>query len=328
MDLRRASNPPRGTRIQPGDWTRLAAALARGPVHHQRNRNRAMIRIFSMAGVAALLAGMAPHADPSSPSSPTSSVPAAAAQEDFHWSGRLAQGEQIQVNDIIGDIRAEPTEGDEVTVTGIYSGRNDVRVEVVRRREGVVICTVYADAGRGRGSRYDDDDDDSGPRDACSQRSMRMNDDDPGRVRFIVRVPAGVKLVANTVSGDVETQRLRGPVVARSVSGNVRVASAGPVEAASVSGDVYAALGQMPSHDLQFRSVSGSVTLEIPSGIDADFRAQTLSGSIDSDFPLQRDRDRGGWVHVGEQAHATLGRGGPSLSVTTVSGDVVLRRVR
>jgi hypothetical protein len=294
--------------------------------------NRAMIRIFSMAGVAALLAGMAPHADPSSPSSPASStLPAAASapQEDFHWSGRLAQGEQITVNNIIGDIRAEPTDGDEVTVTGIHSGRNDVHVEVVRRREGVVICAVYEGQERDRGGRYDDDDDDdAGTSDACTHRNLRMNHDEPGRIRFIVRVPAGVKLVANTVSGDVETQRLRGPVVARSVSGDVHVASAGPVEAASVSGDVYAALGRMPSHDLQFRSVSGSVTLEVPAGIDADFRAQTLSGSIDSDFPLQRDRDRGGWVHVGEQAHATLGRGGPSLSVTTVSGDVILRRVR
>jgi hypothetical protein len=275
---------------------------------------------------------MAPHAAPPPPSPsaprPVSAASASAPQEDFHWSGRLAEGEQIQVNNIIGDIRAEPADGDEVTVTGIRSGRNDVHVEVVRRREGVVICTVYDGQERDRGGRFDDDDDDDGTRDACNHRNLRMNDDEPGRVRFIVRVPAGVKLVANSISGDVETQRLRGPVVARSVSGNVRVASAGPVEAASVSGDVYAALGRMPSHDLQFRSVSGNVTLEVSPSVDADFRAQTLSGSIDSDFPLQRDRDRGGWVHVGEQAHATLGRGGPSLSVTTVSGNVVLRRTR
>jgi hypothetical protein len=290
-----------------------------------------MIRIFSMAGVTALLAGMAPHADPSSALSPASSPAAAApaAQQDFHWSGRLAQGEQIQINNIIGDIRAEPADGDEVTVTGVRNGSNDLRVEVVRRREGVVICAVYPEGEGRRGFSFDDDDDDDGgARDACSHRTMRMNHENPGSIRFTVRVPAGVKLVANTVSGDVETQRLRGPVVARSVSGDVRVASAGPVEAASVSGNVFAALGRMPSHDLQFRSVSGNVTLEVPSAIDADFRAQTLSGSIDSDFPLQRDRDRGGWVHVGEQARATLGRGGPELNVTTVSGDVVLRRTR
>ncbi|MBV9108798.1 MAG: hypothetical protein JO306_05300, partial [Gemmatimonadetes bacterium] len=230
-----------------------------------------MIRIFSMAGVAALLAGMAPHADSSVSPSASPAVPAASAtapQEDFHWSGRLAEGEQIQVNNIIGDIHAEPTDGNEVTVTGIHSGRNDVHVEVVRRREGVVICTVYDDQERDRDRRYDDDDDDDGGvRDACTHRNLRMSHDEPGRFRFIVRVPAGVKLVANTVSGDVETQRLRGPVVARSVSGDVRVASAGPVEAASVSGDVFAALGRMPSHDVQFRSVSGNVTLEVPSGI-------------------------------------------------------------
>ena len=129
----------------------------------------------------------------------------------------------------------------------------------------------------------------------------------------------------------MEARRLRGPVDARSVSGNVRVSTAGPVQASSVSGDVVATLGRMGGQDLQFRSVSGNVTLEVPAGLDAEFEARTLSGEIDSDFPLLvgRGDERGRFrVHVGQQAHATLGRGGPALRVTTVSGDVVLRRVR
>jgi DUF4097 and DUF4098 domain-containing protein YvlB len=149
-------------------------------------------------------------------------------------------------------------------------------------------------------------------------------------VDFTVRVPAGVKLAARTVSGSVEALRLRGPVDARSVSGSVRVSTAGPVQASSVSGNVTAALGRMGGQDLAFRSVSGNVTLEVPAGIDADFEARTLSGNIDSDVPLQiggEGRGRFG-VRVGQQVHATLGRGGPTLHVTTVSGDVVLRRTR
>jgi hypothetical protein len=278
-----------------------------------------MIRILCAAATAAILAGTAVH-------------PTGAQQGDFHWSGRLAQGEQIQIDNVIGDIRAEPTDGGEVTVTGVRSGEDagSVRIEVVRRREGTVICAIYSDDGRHR----DDDDydgrDDGQPRDACNQRHVHVHDSHAA-VAFTVRVPAGVRLAAHTVSGSVDVRGLRGPVDAKSVSGNVHVSATGPVQAMTVSGNVVAELGRTAGRDLEFRSVSGDVTLQVPAGIDAEFDARTLSGSIDSDFPLQRGRgdDHGGFnIRVGQEAHGTLGRGGPSLRVTTVSGDVTLRRAR
>ncbi|HET7463222.1 MAG TPA: hypothetical protein VFJ82_18350 [Longimicrobium sp.] len=272
----------------------------------------------------------------------------AAAQQDFHWSGRLAAGQTIEIRNIKGEIRAEPAGGDEVTVTARRTGgRADrVRVEMVRRANGVVVCAIYPprdddddDGGRG-GWRHRDGGDDE-PRDACnSGRGMNVRDGDAD-VDFVVRVPAGVKFAAKSVSGDVEVNALRGPVDAASVSGDVHVSSTAEVRANSVSGNVFAALGRIPSNGLSFHSVSGDVTLELPSGTDADFSARTISGEIDSDFPLtiegrgrrgDDDDDDRGWprvrVHVGHDMHARLGRGGPGLNVTTVSGDINLRRAR
>jgi len=270
---------------------------------------------------------------------------AAAAQQDFRWSGRVADGQTIEIRNIKGQIRAEPASGGEVTVTA--HARNgdarDVRVEMVRRDYGVVICTIYPGNGRGSWNGDDDDERRSEPRDACnSGRGMHVDDDD-AEMEFVVRVPAGVKLSARSVSGDVEARGLRGPVDARSVSGDVHVASAGEVSASSVSGDVFASMGRIPTRGVSFRSVSGDVTLELPAGTDADFSARTISGEIDSDFPITlqgrqgrgRDRDDDddrGWprvrVRVGQDMHGTLGRGGPDLSVSTVSGDINLRRTR
>ena len=275
----------------------------------------------------------------------------AAAQQDFRWSGRLADGQTIEIRNIKGEIRAEPSSNGEVTVTAHpRGGRGErVRVEMVRRDYGVVVCTIYPyGSDDRRGWRNDRDDDDSErraePRDACnSGRSMNVRDEDAD-VEFVVRVPAGVKLSARSVSGDVEARALRGPVDARSVSGDVHVTTAGEVRAASVSGDVFASMGRIPSRGLEFRSVSGNVTLELPAGTDANFSARTLSGEIDSDFPLtiegrrgrsdrdDDDDDRGDWprvrVRVGHDLRAHLGRGGPELNVTTVSGDINLRRAR
>jgi hypothetical protein len=271
---------------------------------------------------------------------------AAAAQQDFRWSGRLAEGSTIEIRNIKGHIRAEPASGGEVTVTA-HPRNGDasrVRVEMVRRDYGVVVCTLYTG---GRSSGWNSSRDDEGrsePRDACNSGRNNNVDEDDAEVEFVVRVPAGVKLSARSVSGDVEARGLRGPVDARSVSGDVNVTSSGEVSAASVSGDVFAAMGRIPTRGVEFRSVSGNVTLELPAGTDADFSARTISGEIDSDFPItlqgrQRrgrddddDDDRGGWPHVrvrvGHDMHGTLGRGGPDLSVTTVSGDINLRRAR
>lgn len=261
--------------------------------------------------------------------------------------GRLAAGQTLSIRNIKGEIRAEPAGGGEVTVTARRTGgRADrVRVEMVRRGNGVVICALYPtgddDDDGGRGWNHRDSDDDE-PRDACnSGRGMNVRDSDAG-VDFEVHVPAGVRLSARSVSGDVQVNDLRGPVDAASVSGDVHVSSTAEVRANSVSGNVYAALGRIPSDGLSFHSVSGDVTLELPSGTDADFSARTLSGEIDSDFPLtiegrggrrdDDDDDRGGRsrvrVRVGHDLHARLGRGGPELSVTTVSGDINLRRAR
>lgn len=266
----------------------------------------------------------------------------AAAQQDFRWSGRLAAGQTIEIRNVKGDIRAEPASGGEVTVTADYrDGRSErVRVEMVRRDYGVVICALYPSSrNSGRSWSRDDDHDDDEPRDACNPRGgMNVRDGDPDVV-FVVRVPAGVRLSARNVSGDVEARGLRGPVDARSVSGDVHVTSAADVRASSVSGNVFASLGRIPARGLEFRSVSGDVTLELPAGTDADFQARTLSGEIESDFPLTVEGRRGrrndddddrGWprVRVGHNMHARIGGGGPELSVSTVSGDITLRRAR
>jgi len=304
-----------------------------------------MIRILGLAAV--VLAGAA---------APRSRPPAAAAaQQDFRWSGRLARGEQIAVKGIVGDVRAEPASGDEVTVTAVRRGpdADQVRIEVVRRSEGVVVCAVYPsddDDGRGWSTRRDDDDDDGDdddrgprePRDACNRRNVSVHGE-AARVDFTVRVPAGVRVSMATVTGDVYATGLHSPVRAASVSGSVHVSSDGPVQATSVSGDVEATMGRAAGESLRFSSVSGNVTLRVPASTDAEFSARTLSGSIESDFPMElgsNDRRRGRdddeddddgrvrvHVRIGQEAHGRLGRGGTQLRVNTVSGDISLVRI-
>lgn len=273
-----------------------------------------------------------------------SALPLSAQQgRDFRWTGRVASGQEIEIRNLNGSIRAEPATGSEVEVVGRRFGADvdDVEIRTVRVGDGVIVCAVFPSndswGGRGRGKdggdraeRRGNDGDDE-----CSHGRRRVNKRNfDARVDFVVRVPAGVELVAATVSGDVEARGLRGPVIARSVSGDVSVQTSGRAEAASVSGNVNATLGRM-DQDLSFTTVSGSVTVRIPAGTNADFSARTLSGRITSDFPIEiegrnRERRRASWVDVriGEQARGTFGRGGPELKVETVSGNIRVERTR
>lgn len=267
-------------------------------------------------------------------------------QEDFRWSGRVARGQQIEIRGIVGDVRAEVASGDQVEVVGRRSGDNAdrVRIEVVEGDDGVTICAIYPQRRREgqpngeRGSR-------GGSRDWCGGDDANEGeiDAEEARIDFTVRVPAGVRFAAQVVAGDVYATSLRSPVDVATVSGNVQVSTTGTARAASVSGNVNATFGETDGEEMEFATVSGDVVLRLAGSVGAQVSAQTLSGAIESDFDLRMgsmtgnddededDDDRGGFhvnVEIGRQAKGTIGRGGPELSVTTVSGDIRLERAR
>jgi hypothetical protein len=260
-----------------------------------------------------------------------------ASQEDFRWAGRLARGQQIEIQGIVGNVSAQPASGDQVEVVGRRSGddADRVRIEVVETANGVIVCAIYptrggrdGGSGSGRGENPCDNDNENDDRDGGEI------DAEDARVNFTVRVPAGVKFVSRTVVGDVEATGLRSAVDVETVSGDVRVSTTGTARASTVSGDVTATFGETDGEEMEFNSVSGDVTLRLTDGVGAEVSAHTLSGEIDSDFDLQvggedEDDDDGGFhIQIGSEASGRIGRGGPELSVNTVSGDIRLERVR
>jgi DUF4097 and DUF4098 domain-containing protein YvlB len=267
-------------------------------------------------------------------------LPAAArqgTQEDFRWSGRIAAGDEIEIRGLLGNVRAEPSSGDQVEVVGrrIGDDADRVRIQAVETEDGVVICTIYP---RRRGGDRDDDGERRRSDDACDgeENSGELDvDSDEARIDFTVRVPAGVRLAARTIQGDIQAEGLRGPVDAASVDGNVRVSTTGTARAATVSGDVEATFGEMDGQDMEFASVSGNVVVRLAGNVGAEVEAHTLSGSIESDFDLRmrpeqehRNDDHGINIQIGRQASGTIGRGGPELTLNTVSGNIRLLRGR
>lgn len=273
---------------------------------------------------------------------PAQTAPAAqraATQEDFRWSGRIARGDEIAIRGLMGNVRAEIASGDQVEVVGrrIGDDADQVRIEVVETDDGVTICTIYPvrerrrdgdETRRSRGNRNDDN--------PCNNGNSGEIDADDARIDFTVRVPAGVRLAASTVEGDIEATGLRSAVDAASVSGNVRVSTTESARAATVSGNVDATFGRTDGEEMDFASVSGDVVVRLAGDVGARVDAHTLSGDIQSDFDLRirpggasdDDNDGGIRIEIGKEASGTIGRGGPALSLNTVSGDIRVLRGR
>jgi hypothetical protein len=237
----------------------------------------------------------------------------AAAQGDFHWTGKLTPGQRIELKGVNGSITAKGGAGATAEVTARKTARhsdpNEVEIKVVPFDGGVTICAVYP----------------------TPRRADRENSCEPGHswhsnttdndvvVDFTVTVPAGVVFAGQTVNGDVSARSLTADVEAHTVNGGIDVSTTGHADASTVNGSIEATLGKADWDDVQFTTVNGGITLTLPTNLSTDVEAQTVNGDLESDFPL---------TIIGKfgrhRMNGTIGQGGRRIKLVTVNGDIRL----
>jgi DUF4097 and DUF4098 domain-containing protein YvlB len=245
--------------------------------------------------------------------------PTLAQADRLEWTGRLERGQMLEIQGIEGDIRAELALGGEAEIlarkTGDEIDFDQVDIRMVENKGGVTVCAVYSWWSQGKT--------------ACDIR--KKHDERRGRekvragVDFVVRVPAGVELMARTVSGSVEAKGLQSRVDASTVDGSVTVSTSEVAQGSTVSGSLDVEMGSTDWKDLDFTTVSGDITLTLPADLHTKIEFESLSGELTSDFDVRlrgHDDDR----LVGVRLKGTIGDGGRQLSFKTVDGDIRLRR--
>lgn len=235
--------------------------------------------------------------------------------DEFRWNGRVAAGKTVEVRGINGGLTAEPAEGGEVVLTAVKSARRsdpkEVEIRVVEHAGGVLICALYPTTDPAGANRCLPD--------GGEHANIRDND---VTVEFKVRVPRGVNFRGRTVNGNIETGALGGDVEVKTVNGSINVTAAGVARAKTVNGSITARLGRADwNAELDFKTVNGGITLDLPADLNADVTAKTQNGEISTDFPVTLL----GRVSR-KQLNGTIGSGGRSLSLKTVNGSIQLRR--
>jgi hypothetical protein len=236
----------------------------------------------------------------------------------FDWSGAIPAGSWLRIANINGAIDVEAASGNTAEVHGEKKWRKGdpsrVRFVVAKDGDNVTICAIWNE------------------NDSCDENGYRSHghngDDDHENdvsVRFTVKLPKGVRIRTNSVNGELSIAGATAEVVAHTVNGRIDAASTtGPVDARTVNGEINVRMDAIPAstEDLEYSTVNGSVTIELPSDFSGELEMETVNGSLQSDFPVTM---QGRWNP--RHLRAKIGEGGPTIRLKTVNGSVELRKL-
>jgi hypothetical protein len=226
----------------------------------------------------------------------------------------------IEIRSISGAIAALPSADTTAQIDAIKhveagAEAADVRIVTVEHEDGVLVCVL----------QRDDPDSDCRPGGVSARDDAGDQDDDRhGDVRvrtdFTVRVPAGVRLVATTMNGELSAVDLASDVHLATMNGAVLARTTGTIEAQTMNGAIEATVrGERGPNVLE--TMNGDVSVTFPEAMGASVHASTMRGSIDADFALAESSGYGP-----SEASARLGDGRVSIQASTMNGDVSLHR--
>ncbi|MGQ0764684.1 MAG: DUF4097 family beta strand repeat-containing protein [Gemmatimonadota bacterium] len=234
----------------------------------------------------------------------------------FTWDGTIPTGRWLYVRNLNGPIRVDRSDDGKVTVEATKRWRrgnpDEVRIEMRKiGSDNVLICALWTD-------RTECDED--GYRTRSDGWRGRNNDTS---VEFIVRLPAGVRLVSSTVNGGLEIRGATSEVEASTINGSIEASSAGgPVRATTVNGSISVRMRDAGTENLEFETVNGTIEVWVPENLDAEVDMRTVNGRVSSDFPMTVS----GRINP-RHIRATIGKGGRRLRFVTVNGSIELRRM-
>jgi beta-lactamase regulating signal transducer with metallopeptidase domain len=243
---------------------------------------------------------------------------------DSRLSGIVSTGGGVvEIEGVTGNLSGYSGSG---PVTHVRSGGGATigRADGRTGRVGVTTTTTYTSDGVGRASGY-----------ATSGITMRSG----GGAITLPAAPDGARVT--TGGGPIRIGPSGGEIYASTGGGPIDIGPAtGSVEAHTGGGPVTIEIRGGGAHSVDVTSGKGEVILDLPRDLDATLELETAytdnlghKTNIVSDWPLQTT-ETGNWDRSEGtprryvRARQTIGRGGSTIRVRTVNGNVVLHRER
>ena len=265
--------------------------------------------------------------------------------QDFQRSYRLAQGSKVGIKNVAGDVLVKGYDGTDIQVTAFKEGRDrdrltiedfssggsvDVRVKYPQDCNCEASIRFEVQVPRALNYNYDAFSTVAGNIKIEEVMGMIRADNVSGLI--LLHNVAGA-MYASSFSGDVVIER--GTETASRSNGRWRRGyrryfpgdqPAGSVLAKSISGNVKVALVQLANSSLnqmEFSSLSGNVEVKMPNNLGADVEMSTIIGKLETDFPLTVVKSE---IGLGSSARGRVGDGSRTLKITSTAGNVSLRK--
>jgi len=146
------------------------------------------------------------------------------------------------------------------------------------------------------------------------------------RVDLVLFVPQGAALHARTEADRIEVKGLEGDLTAESLKGDIWVRKVkGAVQASTERGQISAMLETgVTTQPQRISTVTGEIEVHLWEDANMNVTMAT-SGEISTDFSIRIEHRR--FEEPGKHAFATVGKGGPELSLYSKRGRVRLLRM-
>lgn len=142
-----------------------------------------------------------------------------------------------------------------------------------------------------------------------------------GSVRYKLMVPTGARLdKISSVNSNIAVTGVHGAVELNTVNGSVKASGLmADAQLESVNGSLGANFDSLENtHRVKLKSVNGGVEITLPKGANANLTTQSVIGSTQVDQAIKLNKSG----HLGVTAQ--MGSGGPSITLQTVNGSVVV----
>lgn len=238
-------------------------------------------------------------------------------QDSFHWQGKLAPGQTLEVIDTNGGIDASGSSDDSSQVEGERRGHGDdlkeAFVEVVEYSDGVTICAVYARTpGPGRCHRGGVE----------SDHSSGFWHNSRARIAFSMKVARGVNVKTLTTNGDIRAHGMNSVVEAATTNGSVEISTSEWASGRSTNGHMDVSMGKAGwTGELTVATTNGGLNVSLPASAAFNVRASTTNGNIHTDFPVTVEGTFGP-----KNVTGTVAGGGRELRLATTNGGIEIRK--
>lgn len=242
---------------------------------------------------------------------------------------RIGGSGEVIVSNLSGDITITRGSGNDVQIDAVKVARGRdaadaremlgmLRLDIVERGSRVEVKAVYPS-----------------PQELNTQQRRQYS----ASIHYTIAAPAGTRVSARTLSGDVKVTDIRGDISAESTSGDVTISGAERIiRAETKSGDVQVVnsssevafeartmsgtvtLRQVKAPRVEATSISGNVVL---ADVNATrLEAQTISGDVEFASPFVKGGRYDFQSHSGTVRIVVVGGSGFEIEATTFAGTI------